>query len=166
MMKLINDNYGCNKMLEYLYKSKHIPYYIDMPANVWDILTIPFKYTSLTTFDYTDMLEFINSGYTSEAYIGHGTGNTKYTDALNEVSKKSKHTKLDVITMRLYIFAAKTRDLISLNEIQRISNELSPDIQIRSVFVEIPELNEDEFHANLLLAGKIYKKNSDIVYIL
>ena len=92
MMAFICENYGYKTMLSFLKDYKH------MPIEVIHGISSIFEYKNLTTFDYNDMMKFINSGYIFEYYQGSGKGKTKCCDAINEVSRQIKKTIIDNIT--------------------------------------------------------------------
>ena len=126
-----------------------------IPDEVRNILiNILFNDNQLTTFDWADMNDFLNSGSVFEIYTGYGNGKTK-VNAINEVIEKKQLTAIVHPYMALFVFYGKTSSSIPLDDIRKVSDNMYfTNIETRFVFCENSELNEDVFCVHLLLAGE------------
>ena len=138
----------CNLLYNVNYEGKY-PW---MSDEVQDALMIPFRDKQLTTFDWADMKQFLMSGQVFEVYTSYGNGNAK-ADAIDDVLKKSKLTKMRDVCMILLIFSLKDGSSIQMSDIHNISDKIhSVNSNMLFVFTENPELEEDKLYVQLLLA--------------
>lgn len=138
----------CNLLYNVNYEGKY-PW---MSDEVQDALMIPFRDKQLTTFDWADMKQFLMSGQFFEVYTSYGNGNAK-ADAIDDVLKKSKLTKMRDVCMILLIFSLKDGSSIQMSDIHNISDKIhSVNSNMLFVFTENPELEEDKLYVQLLLA--------------
>lgn len=127
-----------------------------IPDEVRDILRmILSNRNQLTTFDWMDIKEFLINGDVFEVYTGYGSGSDKVNNAVNEAIRKTQSTAMTYIRMALFVFYIKNSSTsLSCEDFQLINNYMSfVDTEIRFVFYQNTELNENEFSVQLLLTG-------------
>lgn len=147
------EGWLCHNMCNLLYNMNYEKKYPRMPDEVRNDLMIPFRNKQLTTFDWADMKQFLMSGQIFEAYTSYWIRNTK-ADAIDDMLKKSKLTKMRDVRMTLVIFSLKDRSSIQMSDIHNIANKVhSVNSNMLFVFTENSKLDEDKLYVQLLLAG-------------